>query len=203
MNEILAALLSYLLLYKYVALFLIIFFSAVILPLPDNTVLLAAGAFASQGYLNFWLSFITVLLANVLGDCFDYSLARRYGPAITRRLHVRIPWYIDRLDKYIRGHPRRTIFFTRFIGTADVVANLLAGFINVPLQKFLLWDTLGNIFSLFYILYLGYFLGIYWTTFAGILSVVGWIFFVIFAIAVIAIISGYRPPMWRKKASSA
>jgi membrane-associated protein len=203
MNEILAALLSFLLLYKYVALFLIIFFSAVILPLPDNTVLLAAGAFASQGYLSFWLSFITVLLANVLGDCFDYFLAKRYGPSVTKRLHVKIPWYIDRLDRYIRNHPRKTIFFTRFIGTADVIANLLAGFIKVSWQEFLLWDTLGNILSLFYILYLGYFLGIYWMTFSGILSIVGWIFFVIFAIAVITIVSGYRPRLLTKKITDA
>ena len=52
MNVILTAILSYLLLYRYFALFAITFLSALIAPLPSNTSMLASGAFAEQGFLN-------------------------------------------------------------------------------------------------------------------------------------------------------
>jgi len=193
MNAALGAFLSFLLLYKYVALFAFIFFSAVILPLPDNSILLATGAFASQGYFNFWVSLAVALVANIAGDCVGYFLARRWGKAALARLHVGIPRYIDRLDGYIRRHPRRSIFITRFIGTADVVANVLAGFTGVPLGMFLLWDAAGNFVSLFYILYLGYLFGVYWSNVSGILSIAGFVLFAIAFLASLLIAAGGFP----------
>src|SRR5580692_11145941 len=100
MNAALGAFLSFLLLYKYIALFAFIFFSAVILPLPDNSILLATGAFASQGYFGFWTSLLVALAANVAGDYVGYLLARHWGRAALDRLHINVPWYIDRLDSY-------------------------------------------------------------------------------------------------------
>ena len=198
MNAALGAFLSFLLLYKYVALFAFIFFSAVILPLPDNSILLATGAFASQGYFNFWISLAVALVANVAGDCVGYFLARRYGKAALSRLRVRVPSYIGRLDGYIHRHPRRSIFITRFIGTADVVANVLSGYAGVPFSKFLLWDMLGNFVSLFYILYLGYLFGVYWSNVSGILSIAGFILFAIAFLAAIGIARGDFPFFGKK-----
>jgi membrane protein DedA with SNARE-associated domain len=76
MSQILESLLSYILLYKYVALALLVFANAIVIPLPINTLLLATGAFASQGYLNLGLALVLSIVANILGDCIDYTLAR-------------------------------------------------------------------------------------------------------------------------------
>lgn len=198
MNAALGAFLSFLLLYKYAALFAFIFSSAVLLPLPDNSILLATGAFASQGYFGFWTSLYVSLAANVAGDCFGYFLAKRYGKAALSKLRVRIPPYIDRLDGYLRRHPRRSIFVTRFIGTADSVANVLSGFTGVPFSTFLLWDALGNFVSLFYILYLGYLFGAYWSNVSGILSIAGVILFSIALIVSALIASGGFPFFGRR-----
>jgi membrane-associated protein len=199
MNAALGAFLSFLLLYKYVGLFVFIFASAVILPLPDNSILLATGAFASQGYFDFWISLAVALVANVAGDCVGYFLAKRYGKAALARMHVRIPPYIDRLDAYLRRHPRRSIFITRFIGTADVVVNVLSGFADIPLGKFLLWDVLGNFVSLFYILYLGYLFGAFWSNVSGILSIAGFVLFGIALLAAILIGTGNVPFFGKRK----
>ena len=126
MNTALGAFLSFLLLYKYVALFLLIFSSAIILPLPDNSMYSRQVLFASEGYFGFWASLAVSLIADVAGDCVGYFLAKRWGRAALERLHIRVPWYIDRLDAYLRRHPRRSIFFTRFVGLADSVVNVLS-----------------------------------------------------------------------------
>ncbi len=76
MDYLLAALLSYLLLYKYVAVSVVSFLAGLILPLPSNALLLAAGAFASQGYISATAVFFFALVSNVLGDSLGYALTR-------------------------------------------------------------------------------------------------------------------------------
>jgi membrane-associated protein len=192
MSDFVALLLSSLLLYKYWALFIVIFIAAVILPLPTNSVLLAAGAFASQGYFSFFLSLAVAVGANILGDCFDYFLARRYGRRIIRTLRIRVPSYIERLEEYVRKHPGPTIFLTRFVGTADPLANILSGFVGVSFATFLLYDFLGNIVSIGGVLYAGYFLGINWQDFSKLFSIAGWIVLGCIVIAALALSLWYR-----------
>jgi membrane-associated protein len=192
MNDFVTLLLSFLLLYKYWALFAAMFISAVILPIPTNTLLLAAGAFASQGYFNFSLSLVVAVGANVLGDSFDYFLARRYGRSVIHMLHIRLPSYIERLEAYVKRHPGPTIFFTRFVGTADPLTNLLSGFIGIPFSTFLLYDFLGNVISIGGVLYAGYFLGIHWQDFSQLFSILGWILLGCIVIAALGVSIWYR-----------
>src|SRR5262249_21568251 len=86
--NILNPILSYVLLYKYATIALVVYFAAVILPLPSNAMLLAVGAFASQGYFNFWAALATAVIANTLGDLTDYAITRRWGERVTRILHL-------------------------------------------------------------------------------------------------------------------
>jgi membrane-associated protein len=187
MNSFVALLLSLLLLYKYWALFLIVFVSAIILPLPTNFLLLATGAFASQGYFSFSISLIVAVGANIVGDCLDFFLARQYGRRVIKMLRIRTPAYIERLEHYVEHHPGPTIFLTRFVGTADPLANVLSGFVGVPFSLFLLYDFLGNLVSIGGVLYAGYFLGVHWQDVSGLLSIVGWILVAFVVIAALAV----------------
>lgn len=192
MIAFLAPVLSFLLLYKYWAVFVVMFFSALIVPLPTNTVLLAAGAFASQGYFNFPITLIVAVGSNVLGDYAGYLLARRYGHRALRMLRVKIPPSMENLDRFIGRHPGPAIFLTRFVGTADSLANLLAGFIAMPIRKFLIYDGFGNLVSTGAVLYVGYVLGTDWQDFSGLFSIAGWIFLGVIVIAILFSIMWYR-----------
>jgi membrane protein DedA with SNARE-associated domain len=192
MNGFLALLLSFLLLYKYWALFGIIFFAAVIVPFPSNSVLLAAGAFASQGYFSFFVSLLVAVGANILGDCVDYFLARRYGHRALHLLHIRLPTYIERLEGFMKRYPAPTIFITRFVGTVEEVVSFLSGYTSVPFGMFLVYDALGNIVSIGAVLYAGYFLGNNWQDFSGLFSTAGWILLCTVVIAALAVALWYR-----------
>jgi membrane protein DedA with SNARE-associated domain len=197
MNSFVALLLSFLLLYKYWALFAVMFVAAVVLPIPTNSILLAAGAFASQGYFSFSLSLIVAVGANILGDCLDYFLARKYGRPVIRLLHIRIPSYVERLEEYVKRHPGPTIFLTRFVGTADPLANILSGFVGIRFGTFLLYDFLGNVVSIGGVLYAGYFLGIHWQDFSMFFSIAGWILLGFIVIAALAVALWYRNRVYR------
>ena len=172
------SLFSYLLLYKYVALFVFIFLAGIGLPIPSSTLLLAVGAFASQGYFNLPLSLAIALVANILGDLFDYFLMRKYGTAILKKNYhkrfsfiVKLEKYIIYLDKYIKSHQRIAIFLSRFLGSASTVVNFLAGLTPVPFKTFILYDALGNFLFITFIVFLGFFISESWQSVAGVIGI--------------------------------
>ena len=186
MSSIAGVLLSWLLLYKYALLFGVFFSSALALPLPGNTLLLAAGAFASQGYMSYLLVFMTVLLGNVAGDVAGYALAALYGEHVIEKLRIKRR-YFDTLERYVAAHPRMTIFMSRFGGTLDPVVNVLSGLGEVSFRTFIIFDIIGNAVSLFIVVTAGYYLGDYWQSFSGVASTIGWILFAILAAVGLAI----------------
>jgi membrane protein DedA with SNARE-associated domain len=185
--NILNSLLSYVLLYRYVAIGLVVYFSAVILPLPSNAMLLAVGAFASQGYFNFWFALAVAVITNTLGDLTDYGITRKWGERVTRFLHLHKFKFYDQLREELRSDAAITVFTTRFAGSLSPVANFLAGLVGVPFKVFLLNDFLGNFIEPFAALGLGYLAGNYWNNYSNLLEIVA----AIVAVAVIMFI------LWR------
>ena len=171
----LTTLLSYLLIYKYVALFVFVFGIAVIVPLPINALLLATGAFASFGYFNLEISIVVAIVANVSGDMTDFFLARYYGPKIFEKFKIKKHYYFERLEHGFRTNAGFTVFITRFAGPVDLFGTLLAGSIGIPIKTFLIYDFLGNTVITTSVLIIGYFAGSYWQDFSGLIEIASWI----------------------------
>jgi membrane protein DedA with SNARE-associated domain len=182
MSNLFTILLSFVLLYKYVALFIIVFLSGLILPLPSNTLILALGAFASQGYMNVTLIFIVSLASNVLGDCVGYALTRSLK--MRNLIENRLKHFSTtaRLKEFIEQYAGWTILITRFLGTLGVVVNFLAGLLDIPFQYFLLYDTIGNALTIACFVFVGYGLGVYTEAYSDITKLLGWIILIIILI---------------------
>jgi membrane protein DedA with SNARE-associated domain len=173
-------LLSYLLSYKYVALFTFIFLAGVGFPIPLNTLIIAVGAFAGRSYFNLHVSLAVALFANILGDLLGYFLVRRYGNIIAGNnylkkfpLIVALERDVEFLEKYIKSHQKITIFLTRFWGTAAVIVNFLSGAIPVKLKTFIIYDALGNFFDISFMILLGFFVGESWQNIIRIGGIMG------------------------------
>jgi membrane protein DedA with SNARE-associated domain len=187
--DILAALLSWLLLYKYIALFGIVYISALILPLPANATLLAVGAFSSQHYFNFWLSLAIAVIANTLGDLTGYFITRRWGSAVTHALRLDKFRFFNQLAEEFRTDAAITVFMTRFASSLSTISNFLAGLVEVPFGTFLLYDFIGNFIEPGAALGIGYLVGDYWNNFSGTFETVTSIVAVVVVIFVLARIS--------------
>jgi membrane protein DedA with SNARE-associated domain len=172
MDSLLGWILSYVLIYKYVAIFIIAFSGAIILPLPVNPMLLAIGAFSSQGYFNVWASLSIAVTGNVLGDMTDYLVAKKYGELIIRKLKLRSVRFFRQLEEELRRDAVGTVFTSRFAGSLSPVVVLLAGFVGVPFFSFFIPDILGDFIEPFVILFIGYALGIYWSSVSGTLNLI-------------------------------
>ncbi len=165
--DILAALLSWLLLYKYAALFAIVYSAALLLPLPANATLLAVGAFSSQGYFDFWLSLVIAVGANTLGDLTGYAVTRHWGAAVTHALRLDKFRFFNRLAEEFRTDAAITVFTTRFASSLSTISNFLAGLVEVPFGTFFFYDLIGNFIEPGAALGIGYLVGDYWNDFSG------------------------------------
>ncbi len=173
MSALLSGFLSFILLYKYWAIFLIICSASFILPLPANAILVALGAFASQGYLSLWGVLITAIMTNIGTDCFAYFLTHRYGKSVLDRLLIRLDGKLAVLEKNLRTYAFGTIFLTRIAGPFAPYVNFLSGLIGVPFSKFLLADVIGNAPSISFFVLSGYILGNHWQDFLANISLIG------------------------------
>ncbi len=186
MDYIVTTLLSYLLLYKYVTVFVVILLSSFLLPLPSNTLFMAAGTFASQGYFNVETLFVVGLISNCLGDISAFSVTRIWGNKIITKERMRKFSILAKIEDFFNAHSKMTIFLTRFTGTPGVVINFLAGLTEVPAKVFVFIDIVGNIINIVFFITLGYYLGVFSESYSDVLEILGWI--VIVAIAIYLIV---------------
>lgn len=197
MSSILALALSYVLLYKYLALFIMIFGAALVLPIPSNVVMIAVGVFCNQGYMDPVASFAVIFLANVLGDLTGYFLTRHYGQSLWQKLIRRQPAYFINLERYIKTSAGWTIILTRFINTVGFAVNLLCGLVKLPFRRFLGWDIVGNILGVSSMMIIGFVFSKYWgqaADFANLFSL-GLMFILIISVVIkITSWNRHQPP---------
>jgi len=162
---VLATLLSYVLLYKYPAIFVITFFGAFALPLPSGSVLMAASAFAVQGYMSFPLVLLTGIAGNMAGDSSGYWLVRRYGLKVLDKMRLGGFFSKNRLDgarNQIDKHPILTIYFSRFMTGIAPAVNVVSGITRLPYKRYLLFECLGEITECSCFCAIGYIFGSNW-----------------------------------------
>lgn len=165
MSNILSTLLSYVLIYKYIGIFVITFLGAFALPLPSGSVLMAGSAFAVQGYMNFWLVLIVGIAGNMAGDSSGYWLVRLYGLRVINKIGLGRFFKKPTLDaarKQLDKHPILAIYFSRFMTAIAPAVNVVAGFTELPYKRYLLFEALGEVTECSVFCAIGYILGNNW-----------------------------------------
>jgi membrane protein DedA with SNARE-associated domain/rhodanese-related sulfurtransferase len=155
MNEIVELLTKY----GYWLLFATLIGRQACLPLPGNLLLLAAGALAGFGRLNFVEIVAFSVVALMLADLAWYVAARRWG---SRTLHLMCgaaedpTSCVNRITAIFERHGAKSLLFSKFIIGMDAVAAPMAGISGVGLPAFLLFDGGGALLWSFSYAILGY-----------------------------------------------
>ena len=145
----------------YLVLFLTIFAETgfVIFPfLPGDSLLFAAGAFASQGSLNiFWL-WLFLSVAAIIGDTINYLAGKRLGPKIftseTNRFLNKD--YLNRAANFYERHGTKTIVIARFLPIIRTFAPFVAGIGRMNYSKFITYNISGALIWVTLFLFAGY-----------------------------------------------
>ncbi len=135
--------------YGYVGIGLIVALKSMGLPLPGETVLLAAAAYAGAGGPLHIAGVIGSASAGaILGDTAGYWLGRFGGLPLLARYGQYI-WLsrpkLARAQAYFERHGGKTVFFGRFVAFLRVFAALLAGVGGMPYGRFLTYNVLGGV----------------------------------------------------------
>ena len=146
----------------YTGLFLILFFSGLGLPIPEEITLLTGGLLIKLGFAHLYPTFAAVFVGVLTGDMAMYSIGRRWGRGIITHRQMRKVFSEKRLEwvrQFFHDHGSKTIFIARFVSGFRVAAFLAAGTMGVKPGKFLFLDFLAALIAVPLLLCLGYFFG--------------------------------------------
>lgn len=192
MDFILQNLIPYILFYKYIALFIIAFLAAFIIPIPSGNILMIASGFASTGYLNiFWIIIISIA-GNILGDNLGYFLARKYGQEVLSRIGFRRILESKTLKKIeikFNEHPGFIILSSRFEVLSTLSVNLLSGISKTNYKKYLLFESIGSIMQVTFYSMVGY---LFVTSLGSFNRELSWIIFIVFVVIVVIVFLNKR-----------
>jgi membrane-associated protein len=159
------------------------------IPVPGETILLFASflAFDEQELRLKWIILIGIA-ACTIGDNIGYLVGKRGGrPLLNRyRAFFKIPEStIKKGEDLFHRHGNLTIFFARFIFGMRIVAGPLAGVLNMPWRRFVLFNFLGATLWVTVISFLGFTFGEHWPTLIKVMGKVN------LGIGIVALWAGY------------
>jgi len=148
--------------YGLAAVAVLVFLEDFGVPVPGETILIAAAIYAGAGKLNIVAVAVIGFIAAVIGDNVGYLIGRQGG----RRLALRYGRYVfltsERLDKaeyYIHRHGGKVITIARFVEGLRQANGLVAGIATMRWLRFLAWNALGAALWVAVWVDVGYFAG--------------------------------------------
>jgi membrane protein DedA with SNARE-associated domain/membrane-associated phospholipid phosphatase len=134
--------------YGYVVLFLLVGLESFGIPLPGETSLVTAAAFAALGHLSISAVIATAIAAAIVGDNGGYWIGRKGGIPLVRRygrlVHLQES-SLARAHAFFERHGPTTVFIGRFIALLRTWAAVLAGAARMPYGTFMLYNALGAV----------------------------------------------------------
>lgn len=147
----------------YAILFLIVFCETglVILPfLPGDSLLFAAGTFASLQSLELLPLMVLLMAAAILGDAVNYQIGHFLGPKVlTGRHRLLKPEYLSKTQKFYDKYGGKTLIIARFVPIVRTFAPFLAGVGGMQYRQFALYNITGAVLWVVLLTGAGYLFG--------------------------------------------
>jgi membrane protein DedA with SNARE-associated domain len=113
-------------------------------PLPAIPALLAMGALAAVGKIDFGLALAASVIASLLADIVWYTLGRTRGSqvlALLCKISLEPDSCVRRTQDVFVRHGVRSLIFAKFVPGLSTIAPPLAGVVGVPVTRFLVYSA--------------------------------------------------------------
>lgn len=135
--------------YGYWAIMLVVAVESMGIPVPGETMLIAAAIYAGATHqLNIALVIAAAAAGAILGDNLGYLAGREGGYRLVRRYgrYIGLDERRLMLGEYLfRRHGGKVVFFGRFVAVLRIWAAFLAGTHQMPWRSFLVCNAAGGI----------------------------------------------------------
>jgi membrane-associated protein len=149
--------------FTYLILFFIIFAETgfVFTPfLPGDSLLFAAGVFASLGSFNILILLGILMAAAILGDTLNYWIGHFFGEKIVANPKIPINQeHIEKTNRFFEKHGGKTIILARFVPIIRTFAPFVAGAGQMSYGKFIFYNIIGGILWVSIFTLAGFFFG--------------------------------------------
>ena len=132
--------------YGYLAVAALVLVEDFGIPVPGETILIAASLYAGAGRLNVVLVGVIATLAAIAGDNIGFAIGHFGGRALALRYGKYIFLTAERLDKaeyFFDRHGGKIIVAARFIEGLRQANGIVAGITGMHWKKFVVFNTLG------------------------------------------------------------
>jgi membrane protein DedA with SNARE-associated domain len=116
------------------------------IPVPGETVLIAASVFAGSGRLNVFAVALVGFAAAVLGDNIGYAIGRFGGRRLVDRWGKYVfltPERLDKAEAFFERHGAKIIVVARFVEGLRQANGIIAGIAEMHWLRFLACNALG------------------------------------------------------------
>jgi membrane protein DedA with SNARE-associated domain len=135
--------------YGYWAVFGLVALESLGIPLPGETILIAAGTYAGHTHkLVVWLIFAVAAAGAILGDNIGFWIGDKGGYQLIRRYghYIRVDETEIKIGRYIFDrHGGKVVFFGRFVSVLRTYAAFLAGTNRMRWRNFLVYNAAGGL----------------------------------------------------------
>lgn len=134
--------------YQYLAMFGILFISAMGVPIPEEPLLIASGLSVGWGTSSYGLTCLACLAGILSGDLWVYFLGRRGGEWFLRTRLGSVVFSEPRqkrIEHLFAQHGMKTVFFGRFIPAVRFGVFFFAGRHRMDLRKFTGLNAIGAV----------------------------------------------------------
>jgi membrane protein DedA with SNARE-associated domain len=135
--------------YGYWILVLFVGVESLGIPLPGETAVIAAGAYAGSTHrLSPWLIFLCTAGAAIVGDNIGFEVGKVGGYRLLRRYghYIRMDEKRIKVGRYVFDrHGGKVVFFGRFVSVLRTYAAFLAGTNHLRRWRFFVWNAAGGI----------------------------------------------------------
>jgi membrane protein DedA with SNARE-associated domain/membrane-associated phospholipid phosphatase len=131
-------------------------------PLPGETILLAAGVLVQRGHLDLGYTIAFGIAGAVLGDQIGYWVGREGGrPFVLKwgRYVFITQERLRRAEAFFERHGGKAVFLARFFSGFRVFGALVAGISRMHWATFIIYNALGGTVWATAVVLVGYFLG--------------------------------------------
>lgn len=175
----------------YTGMFGLALIANMVVPVPEEVILLIVGYFTAKGHFNFWISYAIFVVGMFISDTLLYYMAHK-GARITRHLRRKVENNRHLKDEgFVHRNIKLIIVASRFLMYLRWIGPVLSGVAKVKYKTFATYNAIALAMYVPFVLWLGHYFENYIDQIISDVNRIRNIFMLILSIIILSLLSKF------------